>query len=159
MEPAHVLCDTTPSGTPGRPSYVIPFVQIEAMRALGLNYEQMSRILGISSRTLRRHRQLLGMPVGENYTDMSDEALDALISSILNVCTVTTTQYCINNDITTFIGDNGIRCFDDERCFIITWHSCAARTCAGVLTQSRSHQSVPKKTGSHISQKLFCSRT
>ena len=82
---AQVL-ETRQTGTPGRPAYVISSQQIEAMSDIGLNYEQMSRILGVSSRTLRRHRQQLGMPVGITcYTNMSDEALDALIGSILNV--------------------------------------------------------------------------
>ena len=78
--------ETSRTGSPGRPPYVISSSQIEAMSDIGLNYEQMSRILGVSSRTLRRHRQQLGMAVGlANYADISDEALDALIGSILNV--------------------------------------------------------------------------
>ena len=82
---ARVILETTRTGTPGRPPYVIPRAQIEAMVDLGLNYEQMAQILGVSSRTLRRHRQQLDMPVGTNYADISDAALDAQIRSILNV--------------------------------------------------------------------------
>ena len=60
--------------------------KLEDMLQIGLNFEQISTILGISTRTLRRHRQRLGMPVGmSTYLDISDEELDAMISSILNV--------------------------------------------------------------------------
>lgn len=44
-EPLHVSQEIIRTGSPGRPSYVISSAQIEAMTALGLNYEQMSRIL------------------------------------------------------------------------------------------------------------------
>lgn len=82
-EPLCVSLDTITIGNPGRSPYVIEYSQIEAMSALGFNFEQISRILGISSRTLRRHRQQLGMPVGVSvYTDMSDKDLDMLIASI-----------------------------------------------------------------------------
>lgn len=124
----HVV-ETNRTGTPGRPAYVIPLAQIEAMSDIGLNYEQMSRILGVSSRTLRRHRQQHGMPVGTtNYTDMSNEALDALITSILKVSSLVLSF--IPDQFTTFAGDNGCRCLNDERCFVGTWYTCAARACS-----------------------------
>lgn len=85
-ESACLSLDTTITGNPGRPSYIISPSQIEDMAALGLNFEQMSRILGISCRTLRRHRQSLDMPIGgSRYSDISDEDLDMLVTSILNV--------------------------------------------------------------------------
>ena len=84
--PMHVALDTITTGNPGRPAFVIPSSQIEDMLQIGLNFEQISTILGISTWTLRRHRQRLGMPVGmSTYSDISDDELDAMISSILNV--------------------------------------------------------------------------
>ena len=82
----HVSLDTTTTENPGRPAFVISSSQIEDMLQIGLNFEQISTILGISTRTLRRHRHRLDMHIGRCvYTDISDEELDSVISSILNV--------------------------------------------------------------------------
>ena len=40
----------------------------------------MATVLGVSARTLRRHRHDLGLPVGQNYSQMMDEELDTVIS-------------------------------------------------------------------------------
>ena len=73
------------TGHPGRPRYVIDKSIIEGMSLLGYSYEDRARLLGISSRTLRRHRHNLGLPVGGNYASLSNEELDTIISSILRV--------------------------------------------------------------------------
>ena len=75
----------SPTGITGRPSYAISPSQIEAMTDLGLNFEQMAAILGVSSRTIRRRRQLFGLPCGRNYTDIEDDDLDTVVTSILHV--------------------------------------------------------------------------
>ena len=70
---------------PGRPKYFIAKSAIESMMLLGYKYEEMARVLGVSVRTLRRHRHDLGLPVGQNYSLLSDEELDAIVTSILRV--------------------------------------------------------------------------
>ena len=78
-------CPVQQSGSVGRPRYVVDEEQIEAMIELGCNYERMAAILGISSRTLRRRRSEYGFCMGRNYSEISDDELDHLISSILRV--------------------------------------------------------------------------
>ena len=48
-------------------------------------YEKMARLLHISTRTLQRRRQEYGLPIGRNYTDITDDELDATIRSVLQV--------------------------------------------------------------------------
>lgn len=50
------------------------------MSLFGYSYEDMARLLGVSSRTLRRHRHDLGLPIGSNYASLSDDELDLVIS-------------------------------------------------------------------------------
>ena len=78
-------CPVQQSGSVGRPRYRIDEQQIEAMIELGCSYEQMAAILGISSRTLRRRRSEYGFCTGRNYSDISDDELDHLLSSVLRV--------------------------------------------------------------------------
>ena len=73
------------TGGRGRPAYYIPQSQIEAMMELRFTYEKMAALLHISTRTLQRHRQEYGLPIGRNYTNITDDELDATIRSILQV--------------------------------------------------------------------------
>jgi len=79
-------CSVELTGQPGRPPFLVPIDYIEALIEFGFTYEQMSAVLGISSRTLRRRRQEHGLPVGRNYTDIPDSELDQEVNSILMVC-------------------------------------------------------------------------
>ena len=75
-------------GTPGRPPYRIDRDIIESMSDLGFTFENMARILGISSRTLRCHRHELGFPIGQDrFNALSNEQLDEQITNILRVST------------------------------------------------------------------------
>ena len=78
-------CPVERRNTPGRPPFHIEGSQIEAMMELGFKYEDMAAIVGVSSRTLRRRREQLGLPLGRNYSEISDFDLDAEIVSILSV--------------------------------------------------------------------------
>ena len=51
-------------GQRGRPPLLIEYEHIIAMGDLGFSFESMAKILGISARTLRRHRAALGLPIG-----------------------------------------------------------------------------------------------
>lgn len=77
-------------GTPGRPSFFISQTQLEALMELGFSYSKIARMLCISERTLQRRRAELGLPVGRSmlYSSISDEQLDEVVSSIMQViCT------------------------------------------------------------------------
>ena len=73
------------TGGRGRPAYYVLQSQIEAMMELRFTYEKMARLLHISTRTLQRRRQEYGLPIGHNYTDITDDELDATIRSVLQV--------------------------------------------------------------------------
>jgi len=60
-------CSVELTGQPGRPPFLVPMDYIEALIEFGFTYEQMSAVLGISSRTLKCRRQEYGLPVGRNY--------------------------------------------------------------------------------------------
>ena len=80
------------SGLVGRPSFEISGEQIQALReGAWFTWTDVARILGVSTRTLSRRRQELGMPVGHasncqelgmpvghaiNFSQISDDALD-----------------------------------------------------------------------------------
>ena len=74
------------TGQRGRPPFVIPIEQLEALIELGVNMTTIATILGVSERTVRRRREMYGLPIGrDRYSDLSDVELDQLVSSILEV--------------------------------------------------------------------------
>ena len=75
----------SPTGHRGRPAYDISKDDLECLFEMGFSYQQSARIIGVSERTLRRRREEFGLPVGSSYTDMSDDALDGLVRTILEV--------------------------------------------------------------------------
>lgn len=73
---------TTSTGLPGRPRYSISLEQISHCVSLGMSWQRISLCLGISRRTLYRHRQRLGVqPLA--YAVMSNHALNSVVSEIL----------------------------------------------------------------------------
>ena len=72
-------------GTPGRPRYDVPKSQIEALMELGFSYTTMARMLNVSPRTIRRCQEEYGLPVGCQYSDISDNNLDEVVGTILQV--------------------------------------------------------------------------
>ncbi|KAL2092694.1 hypothetical protein ACEWY4_012492 [Coilia grayii] len=66
----------------GRPKYRITADQITHCLWLGMNWGRVASCLGISHRTLYRHRQCLRLPP-LHYTAIPDEYLNALIVDIL----------------------------------------------------------------------------
>lgn len=78
-------CPVATTNLPGRPPYLIDGAQVEAMMELEYSYEEMAGMIGISTRTLRRHREQLGLPLGRAYSTISDNELDSEIASTLQV--------------------------------------------------------------------------
>ena len=73
--------------SPGRPSYVVQRADLEALLEAGFNFRQMGTILGVSERTIRRRRELFGLPIGDNF---SDHDLDGIVAGILQVSSIVT---------------------------------------------------------------------
>ena len=74
------------SGLVGRPSFTISVEQIQSLReGVFFRWTDIARILGVSTRTLSRRRQELGLSVGHgsNFSEISDAALDNLVRQIL----------------------------------------------------------------------------
>lgn len=70
----------------GRPQYSISGEQISHLVSLGMNWQNMATCLGISRRTLYRHRQLLGIqPLP--YSTISNDNLNRVVGEILQSTT------------------------------------------------------------------------
>ena len=71
------VCSTIRSGSVGRPPYQIDKKQIASMAELGFSFQSMAKFLGVSTRTLRRHRQQLGLPLGQEvFCQLTDSEVD-----------------------------------------------------------------------------------
>ena len=82
------LCSTVPNGRAGRPAFLITEEQIRGLReGADFRWSDIARILGVSTRTLSRHRQGFGMPVGQehNFSQITDFALDNVIRDVLTL--------------------------------------------------------------------------
>ena len=64
------------SGTRGRPFLFVTKDQIETLMEFGYTYTKIAGMFGVSERTLLRRRIELGLPIGRNYTAISDNDLD-----------------------------------------------------------------------------------
>jgi len=71
------------SGEPGRPSFIVVQEQVEGLRAIGMTWETIARMFGMSSRTLRTKRQEFKDFVDFEYCDISNYELDEIVSNIL----------------------------------------------------------------------------
>ena len=72
---------------PGRPKMFVSRAQLESLFELGFTYAKVAKMLCMSERTLQRRRSELGLPVGQSllYSPLSDEDLDEVVSSVLQV--------------------------------------------------------------------------
>ena len=71
----------------GHPRIQITQTQLEALHnGAGFRWNDIARILQVSSRTLRRRRHELGMPVdGREFTNLTNVQLDRMIREVLGV--------------------------------------------------------------------------
>lgn len=72
------------TGHRGRPKYVIKQEQLIFLRELRLTWTKISEMYGVSRRTMYNIRASLGLigPASSGFSDISDHALQALISEI-----------------------------------------------------------------------------
>ena len=80
-----IACPVVGDGRPGRPSVVISEQQITTLLDLGFNYTSMAAMFGVSERTLFRRRTELGLQTGRHYSDISDDNLDTVVRSLVQV--------------------------------------------------------------------------
>lgn len=70
----------------GRPRLDISQALLESLQQIGFRWNDMARILRVSSRTLRRRRHELGMQVqGRVFSAMTDVELDNVVRQVLEV--------------------------------------------------------------------------
>ena len=63
---------------------------LEALLEAVFNFRQMATILGVSERTIRHRRELFGLPIGDNFSHISDHDLDGIVAGILQVSSIVT---------------------------------------------------------------------
>lgn len=78
-------CPVTQNHLPGRPAFIISRIQLETLIDLGYSYSTISRMFGVSQRTLLRRRIEYDLPTGRRFTDISDNNLDIAVRGILQV--------------------------------------------------------------------------
>lgn len=71
-------------GRQGRPKYSLDYEQVEGLVSMGFNWKQISDLLSVSERTLRRWRANVDFSV--SYTNMDDDELDSHLRQILRSC-------------------------------------------------------------------------
>ena len=70
----------------GRPKLVIPKEQLEGLRSLGFSWTSISKMLGVSEKTLRCRREAYDMSsTCEQLSDVTDDEVDQLAKSALEV--------------------------------------------------------------------------
>lgn len=81
--PGAYVCPKGSTGEPGRPSFILDQSQVEGLRAIGMSWEDIAKLLGISSRTLRRKRQTFVDFIDFEYSEIINEDLDNMLRQIL----------------------------------------------------------------------------
>ncbi|XP_034023532.1 uncharacterized protein LOC117507858 [Thalassophryne amazonica] len=69
-------------GEPGRPSLIISKEHLQDLVEMDLSVGCISKLLGVSVRTVHRRMQKWGISIRQCYSNMSDDELDKLISAI-----------------------------------------------------------------------------
>ena len=80
-----IPCPVRQNNLPGRPAFIISRVQLETLIDLGYTYSTISRMFGVSQRTLLRRRVEYDLPVGRRFADISDNDLDIAVRAIVQV--------------------------------------------------------------------------
>ncbi|XP_010764858.1 uncharacterized protein, partial [Notothenia coriiceps] len=76
-----VVVDRT-VGERGRPKLVVSKDHLQNLIEMDLSVPCISKLLGISCKTVRRRMQQWGLSIRESYSKMTDDELDSLVSAI-----------------------------------------------------------------------------
>lgn len=77
-------CGISHSGQPGRPSFIIPSEMLEDLRGYGFSWNKIAQMLGVSRWTIHRRVISMGLSNLGDFTLISDNELDQLISDYIN---------------------------------------------------------------------------
>lgn len=77
-------CEVRQMGQPGRPSFNISAEMLEDLRGYGFSWTKIARMLGVSRWTIHRRVRDMGLTNLVEFTLISDDELDALVSSYIN---------------------------------------------------------------------------
>lgn len=91
-------------GSVGRPGYDIPESQLQYLLQCRFTVPQISMILGVSVRTVRRRMETYGLSVRSLYSTVSDDELDAAVRQIQQQC-----GFCGNRQMQGHLLSHGIR--------------------------------------------------
>ena len=67
----------------GRPKYILPQEQLEFLVERRFSVPQISKLLGVSPRTVERRLSDHSLSIRQTYTDMNDSDVDGLVRCIL----------------------------------------------------------------------------
>ena len=73
------------SGSRGRPKYIISRQQIAYLRELHFPWTKIASVLGVSTKTLLRRRQELGMTDEPNWSVISDQDLRGIVREVQGI--------------------------------------------------------------------------
>ena len=72
------------SGEPGRPKYAIHREQLQFLLNEGFNIPTISKLVGVSKRTVWRRMSDFGLSIGGSYSVLTDAELDNIVREILD---------------------------------------------------------------------------
>ena len=83
-EQLHFVCPAQREGR-GRPKLVIPKEQLEGLRSLGFSWTGISKMLGVSERTVRRRREDFDISCSaEAFSQIEDDEIERHVGDILH---------------------------------------------------------------------------
>ena len=71
------------TGNRGRPKYVVPQEQVEFLIERHFSVPEISKLLGVSTRTVERRMSQYGLSIRGSYDGMNDNELDDIVTGIL----------------------------------------------------------------------------
>ena len=77
-------CSADCTGGPGRPSFKISMEMLEDLRGFGFSWRKIAKLLGVSRWTVHRRVKEFGLQSLSEFSLMSDDELDAIISDYMN---------------------------------------------------------------------------
>ena len=71
------------TGNRGRPKYIVPQEQVEFLIKRHFSVPEISKLLGVSTRTVERRMSEYGLSIWGSYEGMNDNELDDIVTGIL----------------------------------------------------------------------------